>query len=138
MRREFSAGGLVVRELDGRPHLAIVRVKGGTVAALPKGHPDEGESMKEAAVREVREETGLDAEIAEKLGDVRYWYTREGERVLKVVSFYLCRYLGGTVEDHDHEVDAAEWIPLDDAPSRLSYPGEQRIAATALERMSDG
>src|SRR4051794_13228668 len=132
MRREFSAGGPGVGEVGGRPPLAIVRVKGGKVAAPPKGAPGGGGAGKEGGVREVREETGLDAEIAEKLGDVRYWYTREGERVLKVVSFYLCRYLGGTVEDHDHEVDAAEWIPLDDAPSRLSYPGEQRIAVTAL------
>ena len=136
MRREFSAGGLVVRRFRGRPFLAVVRLRGGEVTALPKGHPDPGEPMASAALREVREEAGLEAEVVDKLGDVRYWYTWDGERVLKVVSFFLCRYRSGSVRDHDHEVDAAEWIPLEDAPRRLSYRGEREMAETALTRLS--
>ena len=81
--REFSAGGVVVRSMRGRPFVAVVRVR-DEILALPKGHPDGDESPAEAAQREVREETGLEAELVERLGDVRYWYTRGGERVLKI------------------------------------------------------
>ena len=135
MRREFSAGGVVVRRFRGRPFVAVVRVR-DDVLALPKGHPDGDESAAEAARREVREETGLEAEPLGKLGDIRYWYSRGGERVLKVVSFYLLRWRSGSVRDHDDEVEAAEWIPLDDAPRRLAYRGERDIAAAALSRLS--
>ena len=68
---------------------------------------------------------------------MRYFYTRGGERVLKVVSFYLFRYLSGSVRDHDHEVDAAEWVPLADAPRLLSYPGERAVAEAALRRVEE-
>ena len=134
MEREFSAGGVVVRRFRGRPFLAAVRVKQGTVLALPKGHIDRGESSAQAAQREVREETGLETELVEKLGDVRYWYSRGGNRVLKVVSFYLFRYRSGSVRDHDHEVDSAEWVPLEDAPRLLEYRGEKQMAEAALSR----
>ena len=137
MIREFSSGGLVIRNMRGRPHLAVVRVR-DEILALPKGHPEEGESMKEAALREVREETGLTGEIEEKLGDVRYWYARGGERVFKVVSFYLLRYLSGRIADHDHEVEEALWIPLDEAPKRLAYGGEREMARTALSKLAEG
>ena len=132
MIREFSAGGVVVRRFQGRPFMAAVRVKDGTVLALPKGHIDPGESAAEAAAREVREETGLDATLVEKLGDVRYWYQRGGERVLKVVSFFLFRYRSGSVRNHDHEVDSAEWVPLEEAPSLLAYKGERQMAEAAM------
>ena len=135
--REFSAGGLVVRRFRGRPWLACIRVKGGEVLALPKGHIDPGESAAEAAEREVREEAGLEATLVEKLDDVRYWYRRPGARVFKVVSFFLFRYRSGSVRDHDHEVDAAEWIPLADAPRLLSYRGERAVAETALRRVEE-
>ena len=137
MIREFSSGGLVIRNMRGRPHLAVVRVR-DKILALPKGHPEEGESMKEAALREVREETGLTGEIEEKLGDVRYWYARDGERVFKVVSFYLLRYLSGRIADHDHEVEEALWIPLEEAPERLAYGGEREMARTALSKLAKG
>ena len=132
MIREFSAGGVVVRRFRGRPFIAAVRVKGGTVLALPKGHIDPGESAAEAAEREVREETGVRASLVEKVGDVRYWYQRDGQRVLKVVSFFLFRYRSGSVRDHDREVDSAEWVPLEDAPRLLEYRGEREMAEVAM------
>ena len=134
MNREFSAGGVVVRGADGGRELAAVVPRDG-VLALPKGHPEEGESRRDAATREVREETGLTAEPGDKLGDVRYWYTLHGERVLKVVTFYLFEHPAGDLADHDDEVLEARWVPLGDAPGLLSYDGERRMAQAALERL---
>jgi 8-oxo-dGTP pyrophosphatase MutT (NUDIX family) len=137
MIREFSAGGLVIRNLRGRPHVAVVRVR-DQILALPKGHPEQGESAQDAALREVREETGLEATPVEKLGDIRYWYARDGDRVLKIVSFFLLRYRSGRLEDHDHEVEEALWIPLEEAPARLAYRGEKDMAEAALSRLAKG
>jgi len=126
-----------VQNQDGQPFVAVVRPH-GEILALPKGHPFGGESPAQAAEREVREETGLDAELVERLGDVRYRYVRGGKRVAKVVTFFLFRYRSGNVEDHDHEVEEALWIPLADAPERLSYEGEREMALAALSRLEEG
>jgi 8-oxo-dGTP pyrophosphatase MutT (NUDIX family) len=138
--REFSAGGLVIRNMRGRRYLATVLVKDGKVHALPKGHIEEGEKGAETAVREVREETGLTADVVEKLGDVKYWYVRkwsDGERVFKVVSFFLLRYRSGTLRDYQRaEVDGAEWIPLEEAPKLLAYRGEKDMAKLALSKLA--
>jgi len=137
MIREFSAGGVVVRQMEGKPFVAVVRVRGETLA-LPKGHPFGEETPAEAARREVREETGLEADLVEQLGDVKYWYVRGGKRVAKVVTFFLFRYRSGSVEDHDHEVEEALWIPLAEAPERLAYKGEREMAVAALSRTEEG
>jgi 8-oxo-dGTP pyrophosphatase MutT (NUDIX family) len=132
---EFSAGGVVVR--DGRCVVIVPTRRaadGAKVLALPKGHPDGDESAADAALREVREETGVDATLVEKLGDVRYWYMRGGRRISKVVSFFLLDYVSGELDDHDHEVERAEWMALDEAARRLTYKGERDMAAAALSR----
>jgi 8-oxo-dGTP diphosphatase len=136
--REFSAGGVVVRGDE----VAVVvphrrSPEGRRVLALPKGHPDGDESMVDAARREVREEAGVDGELVEKLGDVRYWYQRGGRRVFKVVSFYLFSYTGGDVADHDHEIEKARWMPLSQAARELSFAGEREMVERALSRRSD-
>ena len=138
MIREFSAGGVCVRRMRGRDYVAAVRVKNGTVLALPKGHIDGDETSAEAAAREVREEAGVDGTLVEKLGDVRYWYRRDGQRVMKNVAFFLFRYRSGSVEDHDHEVDSAEWVPLEEAPKQLAYRGEREMAEAALSALRSG
>ena len=127
----------MVRRFRGRPFIAAVRLKGGSVLALPKGHIDDGESAVDAARREVREETGLVAEPVEKLGEVRYWYQRDGRRIFKIVPFFLFRYRSGRLADHDQEVESAEWVPLEDAPRLLSYRGERDMAGLALSRLND-
>lgn len=138
MVRELSAGGVCVRRMRGRDFVAAIRVKGGTVLALPKGHVDEGETAADAARREVREEAGVDGDLVGKLGDVKYWYVRrDGTRVFKIVSFFLLRYRSGSVADHDHEVDGAEWVPLEDAERLLEYKGEKQMVAAALTALAE-
>jgi 8-oxo-dGTP pyrophosphatase MutT (NUDIX family) len=134
--REFSAGGLVTRRFRGRPFLAVIRVR-DEILSLPKGHPRAGESIEEAARREVREEAGLEAEPVERLGDVSYWYIWGGWRVRKVVSFFPFRYRAGSVRNHDHE-EQALWIALEDATERLTYWGEREMAAAALSKLAPG
>lgn len=134
---EVSAGGVVFR--DGEVVVIVPRRRaadGSQVLGLPKGHPDEGESLLEAAIREIREETGIQAEPLGKLGEVRYWYTREGRSVPKAVVFFLFRYLGGDTADHDKEVEQARWMPLAEARNALSYKGERQMVALAAVYLS--
>jgi 8-oxo-dGTP pyrophosphatase MutT (NUDIX family) len=106
------------------------------VLALPKGHLDQGETAEAAATREVTEETGVIAELIDKLGDVEYTYERRGRRQAKRVAFYLFEYLSGSLEDHDHEIEAAQWMPLEEAARVLTYAGEREIVRRALSRVS--
>jgi 8-oxo-dGTP pyrophosphatase MutT (NUDIX family) len=136
-RSEFSAGGVVVR---GREVIVIVPVKrdahGNRVLGLPKGHPDGDESPECAATREVSEEAGVEAELIEKLGDVRYRYERRGRRIAKEVAFYLFEYRSGNLADHDHEIEDARWMSLEEAAEALSYEGEREMVQRALSRLS--
>jgi len=142
-KREFSAGGVLVRRLDGRWHLAAIRPGGKQEGlwALPKGGLDRGESAEAAALREVAEETGARGRSLGKIGDVRYVYTRRGTRIFKIVSFFLVRYEGGRLgaipEAFRHEVAETRWLPLDEAPSLLAYRGEQEMAALAAARLAE-
>jgi 8-oxo-dGTP pyrophosphatase MutT (NUDIX family) len=132
-----------VRRLQGRWWLAAIRPAGRPEGlwALPKGLIGPGESAEEAALREVREETGLEASPVQKLGDVRYVYTWAGERVFKIVSFFLFRYrsgrLGDIAPEQRIEVDEARWLPLEEAPRLLAYKGEREMAATALAALDE-
>lgn len=143
MRRELSAGGVLVRRFRGRWWLAAIRPGGKPdgVWALPKGNIDADERPEETALREVAEETGITGRLEGKLGDVRYTYTWRGERVFKVVSFYLLRYrsgrLGDTSPAHAHEVAAVRWLPLEEAPRLLAYGGERTMAQRAVAVLSN-
>jgi 8-oxo-dGTP pyrophosphatase MutT (NUDIX family) len=143
VEREISAGGVLVKVIRGRPMLAAIRPRGKPEGlwALPKGKIDPGERPEETAVREVREETGVEGTLVEKLGDVRYTYTRRGgTRVFKVVSFYLLRAARGRIDDIDEqmrvEVDEARWLPLEEATRLLAYGGERQMAAKARDRFA--
>jgi 8-oxo-dGTP pyrophosphatase MutT (NUDIX family) len=141
--REFSAGGVLVRTIRGRPMLAAIRPQGRPEGlwALPKGNIDPGETPDQTAVREVWEETGVQGSLVEKLGDVRYVYTRrDGERTFKIVSFFLLRAGRGRIGEIDEamrrEVAEARWLPLEEAPRLLAYKGERAMAQKALDRLA--
>jgi 8-oxo-dGTP pyrophosphatase MutT (NUDIX family) len=142
VQREFSAGGVLVRRLGGRWVVAAIRPAGKRegIWALPKGRIGPGEDPAATAVREVEEETGARGRLERKLGDVRYVFTWEGERIFKVVSFYLLRYAGGRLgqlaAEHRHEVAEARWLPLDEAPKLLAYKGEREMAEKALAALA--
>ena len=134
-RRELSAGGIVYRRSAGTIEVALIRT--GKRWGLPKGHVEQGERIQEAACREVLEETGLEGEVVEKLGDIsyRYAYKKAGgevARVFKRVHFYLLSWSKGEVHGHDYEVDEARWFPLDEAVDKLSYPTEQKMIRNAI------
>jgi 8-oxo-dGTP pyrophosphatase MutT (NUDIX family) len=123
--------------------LAAIRPAGREppVWALPKGIIDQGENPEQTAVREVAEETGIEARLVTKLGDIRYVYTWAGERVFKVVSFYLLRYrrgrLGEIAPEQRIEVAEARWLPLEEASRLLAYKGEREVAEKALAFILD-
>ena len=140
--RELSAGGIVYRRARGRWVVCLgARRKspeGPLLWSIPKGHVEEGESMAEAAQREVREETGLVGEVEDTLGDVSYWYARrdkEGRplRVWKRVRFFLLRYRDGRFADRDDELDAVRWFVLEDAEAAIAYASEQALVHRARE-----
>jgi 8-oxo-dGTP pyrophosphatase MutT (NUDIX family) len=142
--REFSAGGVVVRQGAGGPECIVIvptrRAAGGAkVLTLPKGHPDEGETPEQAALREVREETGVEASVVGFLDDVRYFYQRDGRRISKVVSFFLLEHVAGDPESHvDDEIDTARWMTLDEAAAELTYKGDRDMVALARSRTNGG
>jgi 8-oxo-dGTP pyrophosphatase MutT (NUDIX family) len=162
MVREFSAGGVVLRKMRGRwciaaiePHMSRPKKpakktspgKARTspeITALPKGAIDEGEKPDQTALREVEEETGIQADLITKLADIKYVYVRnwgDRARVFKIVSFYLLLYrsgkLGDISPDMQVEVQRAFWLPLDEAPKALTYKGEREVAVAALQYLAD-
>jgi 8-oxo-dGTP pyrophosphatase MutT (NUDIX family) len=130
--REFSYGGVVVRGDE----VVTIRPRGRRTLALPKGGANPDESGEQTALREVREEAGVVATVRGELGDVNYWYQRQGRKIYKTVRFYLCDYVSGDTADHDHEVDEASWVPLDEALQRLSFRGEREMVRRAARRLA--
>jgi 8-oxo-dGTP pyrophosphatase MutT (NUDIX family) len=136
-RKQVSAGGVVYRRHDGLVEFAVALSSGKPVWHLPKGLVDKGETVAEAAARELLEETGLWGENEGELGSIEYWFVVKAEdtRVHKTVHFFLFRQVGGRVEDHDWEVREVRWLPAEQAVNILSYKGEQEVARRAANRL---
>jgi 8-oxo-dGTP pyrophosphatase MutT (NUDIX family) len=132
---QFSAGGVAFRKRDAVIEVALISVGDDNRWQLPKGLVDKGESTEDAAMREVREEAGIETDLVERLDKVEYWYfwNEDGERVRyhKFVYFYLLRYKSGNVSDHDHEVNEARWFNIDEAINVLAFDSEKKIVEKA-------
>jgi 8-oxo-dGTP pyrophosphatase MutT (NUDIX family) len=140
VREQVSAGGVVFRLDNPRVDVVIVAV-GNNRWQLPKGLVEKDEKPEIAAVREAREEGGVDSEVVAHIETVEYWFAGldAGERVRfhKRVHFYLLRYLSGDTSDHDWEVNEARWVPIDDAASQLSFDNERRVVERARQLIGD-
>jgi ADP-ribose pyrophosphatase YjhB (NUDIX family) len=137
---EVSAGGLVVDRGGGDPRAALIgRLdrRGRLLWSLPKGHLGEGETAEDAAVREIREETGIEGRVLASLGTVDYWFVAENRRIHKTVHHYLLEASGGELSDEDVEVSAVAWVPLGEVRGRLAYDGERRLVVVAAELLAD-
>jgi 8-oxo-dGTP pyrophosphatase MutT (NUDIX family) len=140
---ETSAGGIVVDHSQEPPTAAVIaRVNrlGNVEWCLPKGHLENEETIEEAAVREIAEETGISGRVVDTLGTIDYWFSVEGKRVHKVVHHFLLEAIGGklTIEDDpDGEAVDVAWVPMAELAARLAFPNERRIAREAFERLAD-
>jgi 8-oxo-dGTP pyrophosphatase MutT (NUDIX family) len=131
--RDVSAGGVIYRQRDGRYEIALVGKLSPRRWGLPKGGRQRGETLEQAAVREVVEETGMQGRLICPLGEIEYWFRWAGQRHFKTVYFYLMEAIGGDISQHDHEYDLVEWFDLDQARRNMSYPSELDIVSKAAE-----
>lgn len=132
---ETSAGGLVV-DVDRANAVLIGRLDrhGRLLWSLPKGHIEDGETVEQTAVREVKEETGISAQVLEPLGTIDYWFVAERRRVHKTVHHFILESTGGELSDEDVEVTEVAWVPLADLETKLAYSDERKLVRKAKER----
>ncbi len=136
VRNEHSSGGAVLTLLDGRPHVALIATRGRTRWGLPKGAVDEGETSEQAALREVREETGLVGEIVRPLDTIEYFFRVGDTLIKKRVDFYLMALKGGTLTPQLTEVDDVEWVELSEAIARASFDSEKKLLEAIAAEIS--
>jgi len=135
--RATSAGGVVHRSNDGRVEIALVHRRKPPLWALPKGTPDSGETLEETALRETREETGLEVEIEQPLGAIRYFFVRGTTRFHKTVHFFLMRPLGGALDAHDAEFDEVRWWQVEEALKLMTHRTERSVVERAAELIAE-
>ncbi len=130
VKREFSAGGIV---FNSQGQVLVTQHSQNKNWSFPKGLIDPGQTTQEAAIREVKEEGGVEAEIIDKVGYNKYVYTMEGEKIFKVVTYFLMKYISGDPKDHDWEVSEAGWYTPEDALKQLSFSQDKALLKKALE-----
>jgi 8-oxo-dGTP pyrophosphatase MutT (NUDIX family) len=130
--RATSAGGVVHRAVDGAVQVLLVHRRAPVLWALPKGTPDAGETLEETAMRETREETGVDVAVESSLGSIRYFFVRGTTRFHKTVHFFLMRPIGGALELHDEEFDEVRWTPIEEALALMNHATERSVVERAL------
>lgn len=130
MKREFSAGGIV---FNSKGQVLVTQHSQNHHWSFPKGLVDPGQTTEEAALREVKEEGGVEAEIVEKIGYNKYIYTMAGEKIFKVVTYFLMKYISGDPKDHDWEVSEAGWYEPAAALKRLDFSQDKDLLKKALE-----
>lgn len=135
-RNEHSSGGAVITLRDGAPHVALIATRGKTRWGLPKGAVSEGETSEQAALREVLEETGLQAEIVKPLDTIEYFFRAGDTLIHKRVDFYLMRYLAGELTPQLSEVDDVEWVELSEAIERASFESERKLLEVVRQDVS--
>lgn len=131
MKREFSAGGMV---FNSKGQVLLTKHSQNKHWSFPKGLIDPGQTSQEAAVREVKEEGGIEAEILDKVGYSKYIYTLNGEKIFKVVTYFLMKYISGNPKDHDWEVEEAGWYEPKAALKQLTFPQDKKLLKEALEK----
>lgn len=136
--RATSAGGVVHRSIDGRVQIALVHRRAPVLWALPKGTPDAGETTEETALRETREETGLEVEIEARLQSIRYFFVRGTTRFHKTVHFFLMRPIGGSLDVHDAEFDEVRWMDLSEALAIMNHATERSVVEEAAALIEAG
>jgi 8-oxo-dGTP pyrophosphatase MutT (NUDIX family) len=139
LKNLVSSGGVLFRKSDEVFEVALVSIRGSRVWSLPKGIIERDEDQETTAAREVMEETGLKGEILEKIGQIAYWYFQKEKtvKVHKTVHYFLMRYISGSTDDHDDEVDEARWVPLEDAFTTLNFRGEKEIMFKAKNMIDE-
>jgi len=137
VRNAVAAGGVVVREREGKREVVLTGRHSDGTWVFPKGTPDKGEEIEDTALREVEEETGLKVRILRDIGTTDYWFAAPGERVHKFVHFFLMEPTGGDTSEHDHEYDEVRWVPADEARRLLSFDTYREILDRALAAASE-
>lgn len=135
--RATSAGGVVHRAEEDRPEIVLVHRRVPPLWALPKGTPDAGETLAETAVREAREETGLEVEIEEPISAISYFFVHGRTRYHKTVHFFLMNATGGRLEDHDHEFDEVRWVPIAEALELMTHATEREVVQRAAVLLAE-
>jgi 8-oxo-dGTP diphosphatase len=136
-RNEHSSGGAVIALRDEKAHVALIATRGSTRWGLPKGAVMEGETSEQAAIREVKEETGLDAEVVHLLDTIEYYFRAGDTLIRKRVDFYLMRYVAGDLVPQLSEVDDVQWVELNAAISQASFESERKLLESALQQLAD-
>lgn len=134
MKKVFSAGGVVYKREGKDLKILLISIKQGKVWALPKGLVEKNETPQQAALREIREETGIDGKIIDELGEVSYWFYLEGEKYFKTIKYYLVEYINGQITPQ-WEIDNAEWFKADEALNKLTYESDKKILEKAFRKI---